>query len=139
MPWTPGDAFPIAVPQAALDELHRRLTPVPDLHQPAEAGGVDRAAFAELVDYWRDGYDWRAAESALNALEHLQVEVDGLVVHAVRIPGSGAGRERPLMLVHGWPSSFVELLPAVEHLAGDFELVIPSLPGYTFSAPPRQL
>ena len=97
-----------------------------------------------LVAYWRDGYDWRAQEAALNALPqftHRDRRADDALPH-VRSPEPEA---LPLLLTHGWPGSVVEFLRLVGPLTdprahgGDpadaFHLVIPSLPGFGFSTP----
>src|ERR1700729_3043508 len=71
MPWQLKRTFPIEITEPELDELRRRLggfTPVP---LPPRAGGVDPEAFARLVDYWREAYDWGATQDALNALHHV--------------------------------------------------------------------
>ena len=110
--------------------------------------GVDPSQLERLMAYWRDSFDWRRVEAELNRFDHLLVEVDGLDVHAVHALGDGPN-PLPVIIGHGWPSSFAEILPAVELLTrpadvgGDpadaFDVVIPSLPGYVFSAPPLEL
>lgn len=97
-----------------------------------------------LAEYWRTQYDWRKAEERLNALPHFTTAVDGQTVHFlhVRSPEPGA---TPLMLIHGWPSSFLEFLDVIGPLSdprshgGDpeqaFHLVIPSIPGFGLSTP----
>jgi len=100
----------------------------------------------ELLDHWERAFDWRAEEARLNGYPHLRVIVDGLAVHAVHLRGTGA-RPLPLVLVHGWPSSFVEMLDLAALLADparaggspedSFDVVVPSLPGFGFSDAPR--
>jgi pimeloyl-ACP methyl ester carboxylesterase len=86
-----------------------------------------------LVSYWADGFDWRAWERKLNALNHFIWE--GIhFVHQRAASGKGA----PLILTHGWPSSFLDyldVLPLLDH----FDVVVPSLPGYGFSARPLRV
>jgi pimeloyl-ACP methyl ester carboxylesterase len=114
------------------------------------AAGVDPGYLRELIAYWADGYDWRAAEAALNTYPQYLAEVDGQQVHFVHLRGNrpeGAPAPLPLIMTHGWPSSFVEMLKAAERLAdpaahgGDpadaFDVVVPSLPGFLFSQPPQ--
>ena len=97
------------------------------------AQGTDLAYLRELVAYWADGFDWRAAERGLNAFPQFVADVDGVRVHFVHVRRGGI----PLVLTHGWPSAFIEPLPLVERLPG-FDLVIPSLPGYGFSTRPER-
>ena len=65
-----------------------------------------------LLEYWRDGFDWRAQERALNELPQVCVDVAGQIVHAVYVPGRGPD-PLPLLLCHGWPSSFVEFTKVI--------------------------
>jgi microsomal epoxide hydrolase len=101
----------------------------------------------DLVAYWRDRYDWRATEAALNALPQFTTAIDGIDVHFIHVAGRGP-RPMPLLLSHGWPGSvleFVKLIPLLTDPAahgGDaadaFTVVAPSLPGYTLSFAPNQ-
>lgn len=133
------EPFVIEVPDDVLDDLRRRIrsTRWPD-PAPGEAWsqGVDREYLQDLLDYWADGFDWRAEEERLNHYDHRMADVDGTGLHFVSHRGSGD--RLPLILLHGWPSSFLEMLPLVERLGDRFDLVVPSLPGYAFSPrPPR--
>jgi pimeloyl-ACP methyl ester carboxylesterase len=119
-----------------LDDLRERLgrTRWP----PAAPGepwgqGTDLAYLRELCAYWADGFDWRARERELNAWPQFTAHVGGLRVHFVHVRRGGI----PLILSHGWPGAFLELLPLAERLDG-FDLVIPSLPGYGFSERPER-
>jgi pimeloyl-ACP methyl ester carboxylesterase len=108
--------------------------------------GTELDYLRRTLAYWADGFDWRARERELNAFANFRAELDGVTVHFVHaraVHGQGV----PLILTHGWPSSFVELLALVPLLTDPeahgidgpaFDLVIPSLPGYGFSPrPPR--
>lgn len=87
-----------------------------------------------LVKYWRDRYDWRATEYRLNELPHYLAEVENETVHFVHIKGDGS--KPPLMLLHGWPGSFIEFEQLLAPLAADgHDVVVPSLPGFAFSNP----
>ncbi|MEU2087348.1 epoxide hydrolase family protein [Nocardia beijingensis] len=139
--------FRIDIPQRQLDDLRSRLDatrwPAP-LPGDGWDTGVPTAWLRELVDHWRTGYDWRAAEAQLNAYPQYTTEIDGQHIHFlhVRSPESGA---LPLLLTHGWPGSVAEFLDVIGPLSdprahgGDpadaFHLVIPSLPGFGFSGP----
>jgi pimeloyl-ACP methyl ester carboxylesterase len=101
----------------------------------------------ELVGYWAAGFDWRAQERRLNAFPQFTVDVGGQTIHFVHLRGRGPN-PFPLVLTHGWPSSFVELLKLVPLLTDpaangaderdSFDVVVPSLPGYAFSGRPAR-
>jgi pimeloyl-ACP methyl ester carboxylesterase len=140
--------FTIAVPDSVLADLEARLarTRLPDAGpgRPWEYG-TDRGYLEGLLAYWRDGFDWRAQERALNQLDHFKTTIEGVEVHFVhaRSPNPDA---MPLLLTHGWPGSFIEFVDLVGPLTdpaahgGDpadaFHVVIPSLPGFGFSGKP---
>ena len=126
------EPFTIEVPERTLTDLRDRVRNTrwpPPSPEPGWEQGTELGYLRGLLDYWADGFDWREQERRLNA--HPQFVADG--VHFVHIRRGGI----PLILTHGWPSTFVEHLQLVPHLDG-FDLVIPSLPGYGFSErPPR--
>lgn len=136
--------FTLAIPQAQLDDLNTRLDlarwpeqePVDDWSQ-----GTPLAVLQDLIDYWRNGYDWRRCEARLNALGQYKTEIDGLEIHFIHVRSPHAGA-RPLIMTHGWPGSVIEFMGTVEALtnpadpADAFHLVLPSLPGYGFSGKP---
>jgi pimeloyl-ACP methyl ester carboxylesterase len=148
-PSPPITPFVIQVQEEVLTDLRARIhnTRWPD--QVAGVGwdqGTDLDYLRQMLAYWADGFDWRAQECELNTFHHFRAELDGVQIHFVheRAPG---GRGIPLILTHGWPSTFVELLPLVPLLtdpaghgiAGPaFDVVIPSLPGYGFSERPAR-
>jgi len=106
--------------------------------------GVSASYLHELVAFWREEYDWRAHEAAMNRWPHVRGEIDGVVVHALYERGSGPA-PLPLVLTHGWPWTFWDYAKVIEPLAhperfggdvGDaFDVVVPSLPGSVFSSP----
>lgn len=142
--------FRLAVPDSVLDDLRQRLsrTRLPD-EPPLEpwSTGTSVAYLSRLLDYWRDGFDWRAQEAKLNAFRQFTVPLGGIDVHFIHEPGKGP-RPMPLLLSHGWPGSVLEfhkVLPMLTDPArfgGDpadgFTVVAPSLPGYAFSFKPGQ-
>ncbi|MBF6169160.1 epoxide hydrolase [Streptomyces gardneri] len=147
--------FRIEIPQADLDDLNYRLTharfadELPaekvagkvDLGIPVPPGweyGVPGAFVRPLIQRWRDEFDWRAVEKNLNTVPHFRTEIDGQQIHFVHIRSANP-EATPLMLTHGWPSSFVEYLGLVDKLTDAFHLVIPSYPGYAFSGPTRDI
>ena len=144
--------FTIHVSDDVLTDLRRRLThsrfTEPSDAEPWKAG-VDPSYLRGLMSYWADGFDWRSREASLNRYPQFTAEVAGCRVHFVRVPGvraDGAPPPLPLILTHGWPSAFVEMLPLVPALTdpvrhgGDpadaFDVVVPSLPGFLFSSLP---
>jgi pimeloyl-ACP methyl ester carboxylesterase len=146
----PVRPFRIEIPEATLGDLQRRLAAARVLGFPlADADlGLDDAILARVLEHWRERFDWRAVEQRLNRYDHVRVEVEGMDVHAVHVRGEGPN-PLPLLVSHGWPSSFAEILPALDLMTrpaehgGDpedaFDVVIASLPGYAFSAPPIEL
>jgi pimeloyl-ACP methyl ester carboxylesterase len=143
-------SFTVAVADEEIDDLHGRLdrtrwpAPIPGTGWDY---GTNVDWLRELCAYWRDGFDWRVQEKALNAHPQVVVPVHGLDVHCVHVRGNGP-RPMPLIATHGWPSSFFEFSKVIGPLTdpaahgGDpedaFDLVVPSLPGYGFSAPPME-
>ncbi len=140
--------FRAAIPDAALADLAARLARVRWPNAPAAAGwdyGAELDYMRELVAYWRDRFDWRAAEAELNRFPQFTAELDGLAVHFIHERGSGPN-PLPIILTHGWPGSVLEFLEVIEPLAhperfggraaDGFDVIVPSLPGYGFSAAP---
>jgi pimeloyl-ACP methyl ester carboxylesterase len=129
------ERFSIDVPQEVLDDLQDRLarTRWPDAVADDWERGTAPGALATLVDHWRDRFDWRREESRLNQLEHARTEVDGMALHHLR---AGTRGRLPLLLLHGWPDSFLRFERLVPLLSDDFDLVVPSIPGFGFSERP---
>jgi pimeloyl-ACP methyl ester carboxylesterase len=143
MPMLP---FRLEFTQRAIDDLHRRIdqTRWPDM--PFDTGwdaGTNDRVLRDLVEYWRRDYDWFAEQDRLNELAHLRGVIGGEELHCVVYTGPGVEQRMPLLLLHGWPGSFVEFLEAVPLLAEgvdggpSFDLVVPSLPGFGLSEPPK--
>jgi pimeloyl-ACP methyl ester carboxylesterase len=139
------------VPQAELDALHVRIaaTRWPTTELVADRSqGVRLATIQELARYWTTNYDWRKCEARLNALPQFKTEIDGVDVHFIHVK-SRHEDALPLIITHGWPGSVIELLgvigpltdPAAHGGSADdaFHLVVPSLPGYGFSAEPAEV
>ena len=137
--------FTIDIPDSVLQDLTERLerTRWPD--DSPDAGweyGSNLGYVQELVEYWRTAFDWRAQERAINRLAHYRAQVDGSGIHFIHERGRGPN-PLPLLLTHGWPSTFTEMLKIIPMLidpaahggdAGDsFDVIVPSLPGYGFS------
>jgi microsomal epoxide hydrolase len=142
--------FAIDVPDAVITDLNARLAAArlpPMADDKGWEDGADPVYLRELIGYWRDGFDWRAQETALNRFAHFRAEVDGTAVHFIHERGKGPA-PLPILLLHGYPDSFhrfIKLIPILTDPAahgGDpadaFDVVAPSLPGYGFSEPRRQ-
>jgi microsomal epoxide hydrolase len=142
--------FRLAVPESVLQDLRERLSRVRLPDEPPLAPwstGTSVVYLKQLLDYWRDGFDWRAQEARLNAFRQFTVPLAGIEVHFIHEPGRGP-QPMPLLLSHGWPGSvmeFYKLIPMLTDPArfgGDprdaFTVVAPSLPGYGFSFAPGQ-
>ena len=131
-----------------LADLRERLimTQWPDRETVADPSqGVQLATMQQLVRYWRTDYDWRKIESRLNALPQYLTEIDGLDIHFIHVRSKHEDA-LPMIVTHGWPGSIIEQLKIIDPLinptahggtvADAFHLVIPSIPGYGFSAKP---
>jgi pimeloyl-ACP methyl ester carboxylesterase len=141
------EEFQIHIPQADLDDLADRLARTrwpASLPGAAWERGVPPDYLRGLAEYWQKSFDWRAAEANLNAYPQYTTQIDGQRIHFLHVK-SPEPDATPLLLLHGWPGSFVEFLRVIGPLsdprghgaAGSpaFDLVIPSLPGFGFSGP----
>jgi pimeloyl-ACP methyl ester carboxylesterase len=135
-------------PASEVEDLKRRLAATrfpPALPDCGWERGIDRGYLAELVEYWAAGFSWPDQETRLARFPQFRVRLGENDIHFVHVRGKGPA-PYPLILTHGWPSSFLEFLPMVERLtdpaaaggsaADSFDLVIPSLPGFGFSQGP---
>ncbi len=140
--------FKIHIPDEHIEDLERRLraTRWPAAMDADQWGdGASLTFMRRLVEHWSNRFDWRAQEARLNRLPQYMSTVDGQDLHFIHQPGKGPS-PMPLVLTHGWPGSFIEMERVVPLLAdpgahgGDpadaFHVVVPSLPGFGFSAPP---
>ena len=134
--------FTLDVPQADLDDLRDRLDRVrwPDELPGDVDDGIKQSYVRSLYDAWRNEYDWRATEAAINAHPQFTTEIDGQNVHFLHVRSPEANA-LPLIMTHGWPGSILEFFDIAGPLTdprahgGDpadaFDLVIPSMPGST--------
>jgi pimeloyl-ACP methyl ester carboxylesterase len=109
--------------------------------------GVQLKTLQELARYWETDYDWRKAEAKLNGLPQFTTEIDGENIHFIHVK-SQHENALPLIMTHGWPGSIIELLETIGPLTDPtahggsaedaFHLVLPSIPGYGFSAEPTE-
>ena len=145
------ERFEVAIPDADLADMRRRIDDTrwaDDFGNADWRYGVERNWLADMVRFWRDEYDWRAEERRMNRHPHYRTEIDGVPIHFLHIPGKrlpGGPAPTPLLLVHGWPWTFMDYFDLIAPLTDPaahggnpheaFDVVIPSLPGYAFSAP----
>ncbi len=140
--------FHVHIPDAALSELRSRIvaTKWPTREIVGDASqGVQLAFMKKLAGYWASDYDWRKVEAQLNSWPQFTTEIDGLNIHFIHVR-SKHPNALPLIVTHGWPGSVIEMLKIIDPLtnptdhggtsADAFDVVIPSIPGYGFSAQP---
>ncbi|HEY1775701.1 MAG TPA: epoxide hydrolase [Solirubrobacteraceae bacterium] len=143
--------FHVDTPQEAVEDLRRRVAAV---RWPSEelvtdrSQGVQLKTLQELASYWVTGYDWGRCAARLNELPQFTTEIDGEEIHFIHVRSSHEGA-LPLIITHGWPGSVIELLEVIGPLTDPtahggraedaFDLVLPSIAGYGFSAQPTDL
>jgi pimeloyl-ACP methyl ester carboxylesterase len=140
--------FKVQVPQAALDDLRKRIaaTRWPDKETVDDRSqGAQLAKLQELVRYWGGDYDWRKVEAKLNGFPQFVTTIDGVDIHFIHVR-SRHKNALPVIVTHGWPGSVIEQLKIIAPLTDPtahgggaedaFDVVIPSLPGYGFSGKP---
>jgi len=131
------ERFEIFIPDARLAEIRDKVRAY-DWDRLPDAGGwnagVGKADLKRLMDHWSDRFDWRAVERRLNELPQFLTDVDGERIHYAHVRGDGS--RPPLLLLHGWPGSFMEFEALIAPLAADgHDVIVPSLPGFAFSNP----
>lgn len=142
--------FKISVAPQVLSDLQQRLEGTRWTYQPKGSdwdAGTDLNYLKDLVDYWRNSYDWRAQEGILNQFAHFKADIGETAVHFVHERGKGPD-PFPLILTHGYPDSFyrfakiIPMLTDPEAYGGSaedaFDIVAPDLPGYGFSDKPAK-
>lgn len=138
--------FQIHFPEETIIDLKRRLaaTRWPDeIDNGNWSWGVSQSYLQELCSYWQSSHDWEAAQERLNTFLHFKEEIDGIGLHFIHEKGRGK-TATPLLLIHGWPDSFVRFLDIISLLAepdGDghaFDVIVPSIPSFAFSDKPTE-
>lgn len=159
--------FKVNIPQKDLDDLDKRLANTrlgEDLEESTFEYGFQVGFMKQVIDHWRNKFDWRKQEAALNTFPQFTTNIEGIDVHFIRVkpPSSqfailtvaqlifffqGKGPTKPLLMVHGWPGSiweFYKILPMLTDPANNgfpgnesFEVICPSIPGYGFSEAPH--
>src|SRR3989441_5338279 len=140
--------FRIHVSDGELADLRRRLSNVrwpPDATGKPWSMGTDRAYLQQLIAYWRDKYNWRTQEAALNTFDHYMTTIEGQKIHFIHQKSRNASA-MPLLMTHGYPGTIWEMLPSVPALVDpaahggaatdSFHVIVPSLPGFGFSGEP---
>ena len=142
--------FNIHVPQAALDDLRKRVratrwTDKETVNDPSQ--GPELATVQALVQYWGTQYDWRTTEARLKSLPQFTTRIDGVDIHFIHVR-SKQPNALPVLITHGWPGSFLEMVSSIEPLTNPtahggqaedaFDVIIPSMPGYGFSGKPAE-
>jgi pimeloyl-ACP methyl ester carboxylesterase len=140
--------FQVSVAEEDLVDLRRRVaaTRWPDKETVADQSqGVQLATIQELTQYWGTDYDLRRFETRLNAFPQFMTEIDGLDIHFIHVRSKHESA-LPLIITHGWPGSVIEMLNVIGPLTDpttyggnaedSFDVVVPSMPGYGFSAKP---
>ncbi len=143
------EQYRIHVPEDVLKDLKARLRNTRWPEQLEGSGwdyGTDTAYLKQLCAYWADGFDWRKQETRLNGFHQYRETIDGLRIHFIHERGRGPN-PIPLLMLHGWPSTFVQFEKIIPLLtdpashgapnAPSFDVVVASLPGYGFSDIPK--
>ncbi|XP_022660234.1 epoxide hydrolase 1-like [Varroa destructor] len=108
--------------------------------------GVNPNSFRKIIEYWQNQYDFKKAEAAINSYPHYQTQIEGIKIHFFRSAPTKTDNKTkiiPLLLIHGWPGSFVEFLKIAGQLSKPvdeiaFDVIVPSIPGYGYSEPSRK-
>jgi pimeloyl-ACP methyl ester carboxylesterase len=142
------EKFKIEIGQELLDDLRTRLKATRWPDQVTDSGwsyGVDISYLKELVAYWLNDFNWKKQEVLLNEMPQFRAQIDGIKIHFVYVRGKGPS-PLPLIITHGWPSSFFEMYKIIDMLsdperyggnpADAFDVIVPSLPGFGFSDRP---
>ena len=143
--------FQIAIPAEQIEDIRRRIAstrwPSKELVED-RSQGVQLSTLQELARYWSTDYDFGRIEARLNGLPQFTTEIDGVEIHFIHVRSQHEDA-MPLIMTHGWPGSVIELLDSVGPLTDPtahggqaeaaFHLVLPSIPGYGFSAEPTEI
>jgi pimeloyl-ACP methyl ester carboxylesterase len=130
-------SFTINISEDTLNDLKRRLkeTRFPNKSQDAGwSNGTDLTYMKDLVDYWQHTYDWRKAEKEINSFDNYTVAIDEIDIHFIHQKSKKANAQA-IILTHGWPDSFYRFHEVISLLAEEYDVIVPSLPGFGFSSP----
>jgi len=129
------EPYRIEVAPGVIDDLRARLDATRYPAGVTDSGGLPLGGLQRLVGHWRGAFDWDAQEARLNAVPHFIAVLGDVRLHFIHLRADRPGAPA-LLLLHGWPGSFVEFMGVIERLRGSFHLVVPSLPGFTLSPAP---
>ena len=131
--------FKCQISQPFVDDLKFRISHTRWTDEIKDSGwqyGANLSYIKELADFWLNKFDWRKAEDKINQYPNYIAEIDGIRIHFLHIKGKGK-ISLPLIITHGWPGSFMEMIKLIDLLTTDpefsFDLIIPSIPGFGFS------
>ena len=129
--------YTIHIPEERLATIQSKVDAY-DWNQLPDAGGwkagVGVNDLKRLVTYWQKSYEWRKVEQRLNQLPNFTADVDGEQLHFLHVKGNGS--RPPILLLHGWPGSYLEFEKLLDPLSADgHDIIVPSLPGFAFSQP----
>ena len=129
--------YTIHIPDERLAVISAKIAAY-DWSQLPDAGGWSAGVgvndLRRLVSYWQNSYDWRQVEQRLNQLPNYTTEIEGETLHFLHVRGNGS--RPPVLLLHGWPGSYLEFEKLLGPLAADgHDVIVPSLPGFAFSRP----
>lgn len=131
------EPFLISLPEARLREISDKVRGYNWDRLPDAGGwdaGVGKGDLKRLMEYWVDEFDWHSVEKRLNGIPQFRATIEGEPLHFVHVRGDGS--KPPLLLLHGWPGSFLEFERLIAPLVADgHDVVVPSLPGFAFSNP----
>jgi len=142
----PTKKFHIAISPFIIDDLRERLGRArwPDeIEDSGWAYGTNREYLQELCTHWGHGFDWYEQQDHLNTFSHFRAEIDGFGIHFIHHKGESS-RRIPILLIHGYPDSFVRFLKLIPLLTAEgpdglsFDVVVPSIPGFGFSDRPQK-
>lgn len=135
------EKFHISVSPFIIDDLRERLGRArwPDeIEGSGWSYGTNKEYLYELCTHWGHGFDWYEQQEYLNTFSHFRTNMDGHVIHFIHEEGTGL-RRVPILLIHGYPDSFVRYLKIIPLLTeAGFDVVVPSIPGFGFSDRPRR-
>jgi pimeloyl-ACP methyl ester carboxylesterase len=133
------ESFSITIPEQAVEDLKMRLKRTRWTDEIVNSGwkyGAKLSYVKEITDYWLNSFDWRNTENEINRYPNYVAEIDGIKIHFLHIK-SKEKKSVPLIITHGWPGSFLEMLKLIpiftNHPRISFDLIIPSIPGFGFS------
>ncbi len=136
--------FTISVSPFVIEDLRERIGRARWPDEITDSGwtyGTNKAYLHDLCTHWSHGFDWKEQEDKINTFQHFQADIDGLNLHFIHEKGKGEN-PIPLLLIHGYPDSFVRFLHLIPLLTEggpdgrSFDVIVPSIPGFGFSDRP---